>query len=114
MGDTYFNGRYPFIDFQHGGTVEGMVAIADRVIAMSGPSTKIIPGHGPLSNRAELMKYRSMLDAVGKRIADAVTAGKSLDDLYAANPTGDFDAEWGNGFLKPKKFVELVYTGIAN
>ena len=58
MGDTYFNGFYPFIDFQHGGTMEGMIAIAEKVIAMAGPKTRIIPGHGPLSNRAELMKYR--------------------------------------------------------
>ena len=60
MGDTYLNGLYPFIDFQHDGTMEGMIAIAEKVIAMAGPKTRIIPGHGPLSNRAELMKYRDM------------------------------------------------------
>tara|TARA_B100000676_G_C17561580_1_gene572524 strand:+ start:270 stop:575 length:306 start_codon:yes stop_codon:yes gene_type:complete len=60
MGDTYFNGFYSFIDFQHGGTMEGMIAIIEKVTAMAGPKTRIIPGHGPLSNRAELMKYRDM------------------------------------------------------
>ncbi len=114
MGDTYFNGFYPFIDFQHGGTMEGMIAIAEKVIAMAGPKTRIIPGHGPISNRAELMKYRDMLSAVGGRIARAVVAGNSLEKVHAENPTSEFDAKWGGGFLKPKKFVELVYTGLAN
>ena len=112
MGDTYFNGFYPFIDFQHGGSIEGRVKIADKVIAMSGPKTKIIPGHGPLSSKTELSKYRDMLAVIGKRVAEAVADGKSLEDVYAANPTAEFDAEWGAGFLKPKKFLELVYKGV--
>ena len=114
MGDTYFNGRYPFIDFQHGGSIDGVIKIADKVIAMAGPKMKIIPGHGPLSNKAELIAYRNMLESIGKRIAAAVAGGKKLEDLYAASPTAEFDADWGNGFLKPKKFIELVYTGMKN
>ena len=114
MGDTYFNGFYSFIDFQHGGTMEGMIAIIEKVTAMAGPKTRIIPGHGPLSNRAELMKYRDMLAAVGGRITRAIVAGNSLEIVHAEKPTSEFDAEWGDGFLKPKKFVELVYTGTAN
>ena len=52
MGATHFNGFYPSIEFQHGGTIKGMIAITEKVIAMAGPKTRIIPGHGPLSNRA--------------------------------------------------------------
>ena len=81
---------------------------------MAGPKTRIIPGHGPISNRAELMKYRDMLSAVGGRIARAIVSGSSLENVHAKKPTDEYDAEWGDGFLKPKKFVELVYTGIAN
>ena len=55
-----------------------------------------------------------MLAAVGERIARAIVAGNSLENVHAENPTGEYDAWWGNGILKPKKFVELVYTGIAN
>jgi hypothetical protein len=55
-----------------------------------------------------------MLESIGKRIAAAVAGGKKLEDLYAASPTAEFDADWGNGFLKPKKFIELVYTGMKN
>ena len=61
MGDVYFNGRTPFIDRQHGGTLEGVVAAVDRVLAIAGPETKIIPGHGPLSNKLELEAYRESL-----------------------------------------------------
>ena len=60
------------------------------------------------------MKYRDMFAAVCERITRAIVAGNSLENVHAENPTGEYDAEWGNGFLKPKKFVELVYTGIAN
>lgn len=112
MGDTYFNGFYPFIDFQHGGSIEGMVKIADKVIAMAGPNTKIIPGHGPLSDKAALAKYRNMLAVIGKRVSEAVASGKALEELYAASPTAEFDAGWGGGFLKPRKFLELVYKGV--
>lgn len=112
MGDIYFNGFYPFIDFQHGGTVKGMVAAVDRVLAIAGPFTKIIPGHGPLSNRAELQNYRDMLDAVGSKMAAAIKAGKSLAEMTKNSPFSAFDKEWGDGFLKPQKFLELVYNGM--
>ena len=114
MGDTFFNGFYPLIVFQHGGAIEGMVKVADRVIAMATSGTKIIPGHGPLSNKVELKVYRDMLEAVGKRMADAVAAQKSLADLQQNSPLADLDATWGKGFLRlPPKFRdELVYTGI--
>lgn len=114
MGDTYFNGRYPFIDFQHGGSIDGVIKIADKVIAMAGPETKIIPGHGPLSNKAELKAYRDMLEEIGKRVAAGLSESKSFDQFFAGNPTAEFDAEWGGGFLKPKKFLELVYLGMKN
>ena len=112
MGDTFFNEFYPFIDFQHRGTIEGMVKVADRVIAMATSGTKIIPVHGPLSYKNELKVYRDMLKTVGKRIADAVAAEKSLADLQQNSPLADLDVTRGNGFLKPPKFLELVYTGI--
>ncbi len=64
MGDTYFNGLYPFIDYSSAGRVEGMIAAADKVLGMAGEKTKIIPGHGPLSNKAELKAYRDMLATI--------------------------------------------------
>jgi len=112
MGDTYFNGIYPFIDFEHGGSVEGVVAAVDKVLAMAGDETTIVPGHGPLSNKAELKAYRDMLQEVGQQISEAVKKGDSLEAVTAARLTASFDAEWGDGFLKPEAFVQTVYDGM--
>ena len=79
MGDTYFRGRYPFIDVDGGGSIEGMVNAVDRVLAGIDNDTKVIPGHGDLSTKAELAEYRKVMaaarDRVKKLIADGKTAG---------------------------------------
>ena len=110
MGDTYFNGLYPFIDVGTNGSVQGVIAAADRVLGMADDNTKIIPGHGPLSNKRELKIYRDMLAAVYPKIERMVKAKKTLAQVIAAKPTKDYDAVWGNGFLKPEQFVEIVYA----
>ena len=109
-GDTYFNGFYPFIDTGTNGSVKGVIAAADRVLQITDDTSKIIPGHGPLSNKAELRAYRDMLVKVSARIAAMVKAKKTLAQVVAAKPTQDFDGKWGNGFLKPEQFVEIVYA----
>ena len=113
MGDTYFNGLYPFIDTGTGGSVKGMIAAADRVLKITDDTSKIIPGHGPLSNKAELKAYRDMLVKVDANVAAMIKAGKTLAQAVAAKPSRDFDAKWGNGFLKADQFVEIVYTSAA-
>jgi cyclase len=112
MGDTYFNGFYPYIDTGTGGAPKGMIAAADLVLERSDGDTKIIPGHGPLSNRRELQAYRDMLDTVRQRIAALVSAGKTRDEVVASKPTADFDARWGGGFLSPDLFTRIVYEGV--
>ena len=112
MGDCFFNGLYPYIDVAAGGGIEGMIAAIDRVLPSIGPDTKIIPGHGPLSDRAGLVAFRDMLAAVRDRMKPLVATGKSLEEVKAAKPTADFDAVWGNGFLKPDRWVEMVYEGL--
>lgn len=113
MGDTYFNGFYPFIDNGTGGSVKGMIAAADRVLAITDDTSKIIPGHGPLSNKTELKAYRAMLAKVYASVEAMVKAKKTLAQVIAAKPTRDYDAQWGNGFLKPDAFTEIVYTSAA-
>ncbi len=112
MGDTYFNGFYPFIDVGTNGSVRGVIAAADRVLAMTDDVTQIIPGHGPLSNKRELRAYRDMLAAVSVKIEAMVKAKKTLAQVMAAKPTRDYDATWGKGFLKPEQFVEIVFTSV--
>ena len=113
MGDTFFNGRYPLVDLSSGGSIDGMVGAADRVLAVADANTKIIPGHGPLGDRAALQAYRTMLATIRDRIRQAVTAGRTLEQVQAAKPTAEFDAVWGSGRITPTLFVEMLYTDLA-
>ena len=112
MGDTFFNGMYPFIDTSSGGTADGVVAAADRVLALATDKTKIIPGHGPLANKAALQAYRNMLATVAQRIKALRAAGKSDDEIVAAKPAADQDAAFGGGFIKPEQFVRMMLNAI--
>lgn len=113
MGDTFFNGRYPLVDLSSGGSIDGMVVAADRVLALSDTNTTIIPGHGPLGDRAALQAYRAMLVTVRDRIRQAVAAGRTLEQVQAAKPTAEFDAVWGNGRITPALFVEILYQDLS-
>ena len=113
MGDTFFNGRYPLVDLASGGAVDGLIAAADRVLAMADANTKIIPGHGPLGDRGALQAYRAMLVTVRGRIQEAVAAGRTLAQVQAAKPTAEFDAVWGNGRITPTLFVEILYQDLS-
>ena len=113
MGDTYFNGRYPFIDLSSGGSVDGMIGAADRVLAFADSNTRIIPGHGPLGNRASLQAYRDMLVTIRDRIRGMVRDGMSLALVQAAKPTLQFDAVWGKGRITPELLVETVFTELS-
>ena len=112
MGDTYFNGFYPFIDVSSGGTADGLVAAADRVLALATDKTKIIPGHGPLASKADLQAYRDLLATVAQRIKDLRRDGKSDAEIRAARPAADFDARYGNGFIKPEVFVQMMLAAL--
>jgi cyclase len=110
LGDTFFNGMYPFIDAGTGGNINGMIAAADRALRMAGPRAKIVPGHGELADREALMKYRDMLVKVRERVQKLKTAGRTEKEAVAAKPTADLDPAWGNGFVKPDAFVTIVYN----
>jgi glyoxylase-like metal-dependent hydrolase (beta-lactamase superfamily II) len=112
-GDVYFNGLYPFIDVERGGSIDGMIRAADRILELCDEETRLIPGHGPLSGVKELEAYRDMLKTVSGRIRELVDQGKSRDEVIAAKPTADLDAAWGKGFLQPDRWVGIVFDGMA-
>jgi cyclase len=112
-GDTFFNGMYPFIDVTTGGNIDGMIAAADKVLAMAKADTKIIPGHGPLASKADLQAYRDMLAGVRSAVKPLVDAKKTLDEVKAAKPLAPFDAKWGGGFLKADVFTGIVYESLT-
>jgi len=111
-GDTFTNGRYPNIDFLNGGSIRGVIAAADAYLALSNDGTKIVPGHGPLATKAELTEYRAMMVAARERMAALVKDGKSLDEVYAAKPFGDFDAKMKANEQQAKAFMRVVYMTV--
>jgi cyclase len=113
MGDVFFHNMYPFIDTGSGGSVAGVIAAHDRVLALAGEATKIIPGHGPLATRADLQATRNMLASMVQRIQELRRAGKSDADIRAAKPSAEFDAKFGGGFMKPDPFVQMLLGSIA-
>ena len=113
MGDIYFNGTYPFIDLSAGGSINGMIAAVKRILLLCDQNTKVMPGHGHLSNKAELQEYLKMLVAVRDRVSSELRAGQPLAAVIASQPTRDFDPVWGKGFMKPEQFVTIVYESLA-
>ncbi len=113
MGDTFFNGFFPFIDSSAGGTLDGVIASTKRALGMINDDTMIIPGHGPLSKKPDLEKYLAMLEEVKSTLKPMVDAGKSLDDVLAADPLAEIGKTWGNGFLNTEKFTSIIYDVIS-
>lgn len=108
VGDTWFNGFYPFIDESTGGNISGMIRANEKALALADSETKIIPGHGPLGTKADLQKFHDMLETVRDRVAKLKSAGASEQETIAKKPTADLDATWGKGM-----FGGDVITGIA-
>jgi glyoxylase-like metal-dependent hydrolase (beta-lactamase superfamily II) len=113
-GDTFTNGRYPNIDFVNGGNIRGMIAATDAYLKLANARTKIVPGHGPLADKAALMEYRAMLISAHDRMAKLVKEGKSEDEVVATKPFADFDAKWAPTELASKNFVRVVYHSLAD
>ena len=113
-GDTFFNGFYPDIDFEHGGSIDGMIAFYDTLYAMCGPHTRVIPGHGPVANREDIRKYQAMLREVRKRVAAAIASGMSEEALIAAHPLDDLDPVWGGNLVKQPYLLAIVYEDLKS
>ena len=111
-GDIFFNGFYPFIDVDHGGSLQGMIAATDTILKLTDNTTKIIPGHGPLSDKVQLTNYRNMLATVLKRLQVIKKAGKSTDDAVAMKPLTDLEQEWGDGHFKGEQWIRLIYSSL--
>jgi cyclase len=113
-GDTFTNGRYPNIDFANGGNIKGMIAAADTYLKLVNAKTRIVPGHGPLADKAALLDYRNMLTTARDRMAKLVKEGKSEDEVVAAKPFADLDAKWAPNDLASKNFIRVVYHSLAD
>jgi glyoxylase-like metal-dependent hydrolase (beta-lactamase superfamily II) len=108
-GDVFVRYGYPFIDLDSQGSVAGMIAGLDRIAEIAGPDTIVIPGHGPLATRADVLAFRGRLAEAQARIRKLIAAGKSLEQVIAARPLADYDADWGKSFIKNDQFVTTLY-----
>jgi glyoxylase-like metal-dependent hydrolase (beta-lactamase superfamily II) len=112
LGDTFWNGMYPFIDYVAGGDIDRAIAQTNVSIKLANDDTRIVPGHGPVGTKADLTASRDMLVAVRNKVAALKAEGRSLEEVVAAKPSSDFDAKWGTSIIDPATFVTLVYRGV--
>jgi glyoxylase-like metal-dependent hydrolase (beta-lactamase superfamily II) len=114
MGDTFFNGGFPFIDVGSAGSLDGIIAAGELVLSRSNSATRIIPGHGALASPIELRAYVDMLTDMRSRLQSLIDQGMSEDEVVAANPTAAFDAQWGQGFMNGETFTRLSYQSMTD
>lgn len=112
MGDTFVNGGYPFVDVSSAGSLTGLIAAAEAVLARSDAGTKIIPGHGPLATPDDLRRFLAVLRGAHDNIRTLIDQGRSEDEVVAARPTAEWDAEWGGGFMNGETFTRLAYQSL--
>jgi cyclase len=111
-GDLFESNGFPIVDSFHGGTIDGYIRNVDAVIQEVGDKTVVVPGHGPVSNREGLRKYRAMLVAARARIAERIESGMTLEELLASDPTAGL-YEGGTSWINPKLFVWTVFVDLT-
>jgi glyoxylase-like metal-dependent hydrolase (beta-lactamase superfamily II) len=111
-GDTFWNRNYPFIDYSTGGSIDGTIRAAEANIATVTDKMIVIPGHGAVGAKADLILFRDVMVELRDKVAALKKQGRTLAEILAAKPGARTDAEWGNGFINPGRFIPMVYQGI--
>ena len=111
-GDTFWNRNYPFIDYSTGGSIDGQIRAAEANIAKVTDKMIVIPGHGAVGGKADLILFRDVLIEIRDKVAALKKQGKSLEEIVAAKPSSRTDEEWGKSFMNPSRFLALVYQGV--
>lgn len=109
MGDDFFNGRFPFIDVENGGSVNGLIAAVEKVLATIPADAKVIPGHGPLSDPPGLREYLAMLKGTSAAVKKAAKAGRTLDQMKRDKVLAPWE-KWNWQFISTDKFTEVLYN----
>lgn len=112
VGDIWWNGHYPFIDYSTGGSIDGTIRAVESCLGRVKDSTIIIPGHGPIGDKPQLAAFGEMLTTVRQRVAAMKKQGKSLAEIVAEKPTLEFDPKFGHFLMAPAAFTELVFAGV--
>jgi glyoxylase-like metal-dependent hydrolase (beta-lactamase superfamily II) len=111
-GDVMFNGMFPFIDIENGGSVTGYIAAQEAVLALADAQTRIMPGHGSLASKKDLERDLAMLKDAHAQIGQLLAAGKSEDEVVALNPLQKYDADYSWSFFDTQKMTRQVYKGL--
>ena len=113
-GDVLFFGRYPNIDFAYGGSIDGMIRGTDELLQLVKDDTTVVPGHGPVGNKAMMRDYRQMLVTARDRIAKLKAAGKTEDEIVAARPNADYDAKFNLDDRSIGNFIRVIYRSLKS
>jgi len=111
LGDDFFAGRFPFVDLESGGSVEGLVKNIGELIGKIPPTAKLIPGHGPISTLDDLKSYHRMLQQTTEIVRQKIAAGKTLDQVKSEGLPAEWEP-WGTGFIKTDRWVETIYKSL--
>jgi cyclase len=112
LGDDFFAGRFPFVDLESGGTVEGLIRNIGEIIERIPAGAKLIPGHGPISTVDDLKSYHRMLQQTTEIVRGKIVAGKTLDQIKTEGLPAEW-APWGSGFIKTDRWVETIYKSLT-
>ncbi len=113
MGDNFFVGRYPFIDVDSGGNVQGMIGVAEMVLEHVPAGTQLIPGHGPLSQLEDLQAFHDFLVGVRDTMQELIDRGMSLEEAIEARPYAETDDAMSSSFVTPERFITIVYRSLT-
>jgi cyclase len=108
-GDLFFNGAFPVIDRTTGGSLSGIIAASKTLLTFGDAKTRIIPGHGPLADKAALQRQLDLLNLTYDRLAPLAEQKKTMDEVLALKPLADLDATYGKGFLQSPMFTRMAY-----
>ena len=112
LGDDFFAGRFPFVDLESGGTVEGLIRNIGELIGKIPPGAKLIPGHGPISTIDDLKSYHRMLQQTTEIVRQKIAGGKTLDQIKTEGLPAEW-APWGTGFIKTDLWVQTIYKSLT-
>jgi cyclase len=109
-GDVFVSAGFPFVDRSSGGTINGIISATERLVAVTNADTKIIPGHGPLSDRARVKAYHDMLVVMRDRMRKEIAAKHTVDQVLASKITAEYDKDWPNG---RERFLRILYQELS-
>ena len=113
MGDDFWNGGFPVIDVDNGGSVKGMIAAIEQVLPFINDDAKVIPGHGPLGDKKSLHAFLEMLKATSSAMEKEIKAGKTIEQIKKENPIASFNEQWKKGGIGLDRYTDVLFNDLS-